>query len=101
MADNCKAVYVPSDNTVAKNDTIVGTICTEKNVPVYTSYGGDVCYASLAIDYYELGVETGKMAAEILLGNKSVSDIEIMTLTPTVVYNEELCGQLGITVPEN
>ena len=41
------------------------------------------------------------MAAEILLGNKSVSDIEIMTLTPTVVYNEELCGQLGITVPEN
>lgn len=61
----------------------------------------DDSYASLAIDYYELGVETGKMAAEILLGNKSVSDIEIMTLTPTVVYNEELCGQLGITVPEN
>ena len=101
MAENCKAVYVPSDNTVAQNDTIVGTICTEKNVPVYTSYGGTVCYASLAIDYYELGVETGKMAADILLGNKSVSDIEIMTLTPTVEYNVDLCGQLGITVPEN
>lgn len=101
MAGECKAVYVPSDNTVADNDTIVGTICTEKNVPVYTSYGGAVCYASLAIDYYALGEETGKMAAEILLGNKRVSDFVVTTLTPSVVYNEELCSKLGITVPEN
>ena len=41
------------------------------------------------------------MAAEILLNGKSASDIEIKTLTPTVVYNKELCGQLGITVPAN
>ncbi len=100
-AEACKAIYVPSDNTVAANDTIVGTICNEKNVPVYTSYGGAICYASLAIDYYELGVETGKMAAEVLLGTKSVSDIEVKTLTPTVVYNKALCDALGITVPEN
>ena len=100
-AGACKAIYVPSDNTVAQNDTVVGTICQEKNVPVFTSYGGAVCYASLAIDYYQLGKETGKMAADILLGNKAVSDIDIMTLTPTVVYNKELCAKLGITVPEN
>lgn len=101
MAAECKAVYIPSDNTVAQNDSIVGTICTEKNVPVYTSYGGTVCYASLSIDYYQLGVETGKMAAQILLGSKEISDIDIMTLTPTVTYNEELSRQLGIAVPEN
>jgi len=101
MASEVKAVYVPSDNTVAANDTIVGTICTEKNVPIYTSYGGAVCYASLAIDYYQLGVETGKMAASILLEGKTPADIEIATLTPTVVYNEELCAQLGIEVPAN
>ena len=51
MASECKAVYIPSDNTVAANDSVVGTICNEKKVPVYTSYGGEVCYASLAIDY--------------------------------------------------
>lgn len=99
-ANECKAIYVPSDNTVADNDTVVGTICNEKKVPVYTSYGGAVCYASLAIDYYELGQETGRMAAEILLGQKTPADIEIATLTPAVSYNEELCAQLGITVPE-
>lgn len=101
MANECKAVYIPSDNTVAANDTIVGTICTEKNVPIYTSYGGDICYASLSISYYDLGVETGKMAAQILLGEKDISDIEILTLTPTVTYNEELCAQLGIEIPVN
>ena len=100
-AANSRAIYVPSDNTVAQNDTIVGTICTEKNVPVFTSYGGAVCYASLAIDYYELGVETGKMAAEVLLGTKDVADIEVKTLTPSVVFNSELCAKLGIAVPEN
>lgn len=101
MAGECKAVYVPSDNTVANNDSIVGTICNEANVPVYTSYSSAICYASLAIDYYELGRETGKMAAQILLDTKEVSDIDIMTLTPTVTYNEELCAKLGIAVPEN
>ena len=101
MASECKAVYVPSDNTVAQNDTIVGTICTEKNVPVYTSYGGNVCYASLSIDYYQLGCETGKMAAQILLEGKSPADIEVMTLTPSVAYNEELCTTLGIEIPKN
>ena len=101
MAANVKAVYVPSDNTVAQNDAVVGTICTEQNVPVYTSYGGAVCYASLSIDYYELGAATGKMAAEILLNGKAPADIAIATLTPSVSYNADLCAQLGIEVPAN
>ncbi len=101
-ASEVKALYVPSDNTVAQNDAIVGTICSGKNVPVFTSYGGDtVPYASLAIDYYELGRETGLMAAEVLLGTKDISEVGIKTLEPTVVYNEEICAKLGIEVPEN
>ncbi|MBQ8541251.1 MAG: ABC transporter substrate-binding protein [Clostridia bacterium] len=100
-AGEIKALYVPSDNTVAANDTVVGTICNENKVPVFTSYGGAVCYASLAIDYYELGRETGLMAAEILLNGKAATDFEVKTLTPTVVYNNELCEALGIEVPAN
>ena len=101
MVSKVKAVYVPSDNTVAANDTIVGTICNEQKVPVYTSYGGAICYASLAISYYDLGYETGKMAAQILLEGKSPADLEIAYLTPTVSYNEALCAELGIEVPAN
>ena len=99
-ATACKAIYIPSDNTVADNDSIVGTICSEKKVPVYTSYGGKICYASLAIDYYQLGAETGKMAAKILLGEATPADFEIATLTPSVTYNQELCDALGIVIDE-
>ena len=101
MAGEVDAVYIPSDNTVAANDAIVGTICTEKNVPVYTSYGGTICYASLSIDYYQLGYETGKMAASILLEGKSPADFDVKTLTPSVAYNVELCAQRGIEVSAN
>ncbi len=99
MADACKAVYIPSDNTVANNDSVVGTVCAEKNIPVYTSYASSICYASLAIDYYQLGVETGKMAAQILLGEKEPADLEIRVLVPSVQYNEEICQKLGIQFP--
>ena len=97
-ATECDAIYVPSDNTVAQNDSVVGTICQEKNVPVFTSYASSIGYASLAIDYYKLGYETGKMAVQILLEGKSPADFEILTLTPAVSSNEELCAQLGIEV---
>lgn len=42
----------------------------------------------------------GKMAAEILLGNKTPADIEVATLTPAVSYNKELCTKLGIEIPK-
>lgn len=101
MANSVKAVYIPSDNTVSANDAMVGQICMDKKVPVYTSYGGAICYASLAIDYYQLGFTTGKMAAQILLEGKNPADFPITTLTPTVTYNEDICNTLGITVPKN
>ena len=100
-ANECKAIYIPSDNTVAQNDSVVGTVCQEKNVPVFTSYSSTIGYASLAIDYYELGRRTGEMAAEILLNNKKPTDFKVETLTPSTVYNKELCKNLGVEVPEN
>ena len=100
-ASECKAIYVPSDNTVAQNDSVVGAVCNEKKVPVFTSYSSSIGYASLAIDYYQLGYETGLMAAKILLEGKTPADFEIKTLVPTVVYDKKLCADLGVTVPEN
>ena len=100
MASEVKAVYLPSDNTVSANESVVATACQEKQVPIYTSYGGNYCYASLAIDYYELGRLTGMQAAQILLEGKKPADIEIGYADPAVTYNEKLCKELGIAIPE-
>lgn len=99
-AEECKAIYIPSDNTVAANDAIVGMICNEKETPVYTSYGGDICYASLSIDYYTLGQQAGIMAAQILLGEKTPTELTVATVEPAISYNTSLCEMLGIAIPE-
>ncbi len=102
-ADECEAIYVPTDNTVASNTGIIDGICHGK-VPVFAGEEG-ICagcgVATLSISYYDLGVATGKMAVKILKGEASVSEMEIgyaETVTPK--YNEANCQALNLTVPD-
>lgn len=105
--EKCNALYVPTDNTAASCSNIVDSICRPKNIPVFCGESG-MCkgcgIVTLSISYYNLGVETGKMAAKILLGEQDISTIKIAYDTaPTKQYNKEICddicGKLGITIP--
>ncbi len=96
-ADECDAIYIPTDNTVATSDTTVHNVCFPKNVPVFTGYDSDICFATLAISYYNIGAETGKMAAEVLLGKSDISEMAIRNdANPVKKYNKGICDALGI-----
>ena len=96
-SSDCDAIYVPTDNTVASNDEMVRNICGPAKVPVFTGYESDVCFATLAISYYNIGVETGKMAAQILLGKEDITKMAIRyDAEPVKKYNKEICDELGI-----
>ena len=96
-SSDCDAIYVPTDNTVASNDEMVRNICGPDKTPVFTGYESDVCFATLAISYYNIGVETGKMAAQILLGKEDISKMAIRYDTaPVKKYNKAICDELGI-----
>lgn len=93
----CDAIYVPTDNTVASNDETLRNICGPAKTPVFTGYESDVCFATLAISYYNIGAETGKMAAEILLGKADVTEMAIRyDANPVKKYNKAICDELGI-----
>lgn len=99
-ASEVKAIYVPTDNTVADNTAIIKNVTLAKNVPVFAGEEG-ICsgcgYATLSIDYYSLGKKTGEMAAKILLGQANVKDMPIeYDEYPTKKYNKEICDKLGI-----
>ena len=100
---NCDIIYVPTDNTVASNTTIIDNICRPARVPVI---GGDqgICegctVATLCISYYDLGVATGKMAAKILTGESEISAMPIEYADFSSVYNAAICEDLGLTPPE-
>ena len=96
-SSECDAIYVPTDNTVASNDEMVRNICGPAKTPVFTGYESDICFATLAISYYNIGVETGKMAAQILLGQQDITTMAIRyDANPVKKYNKEICDELGI-----
>ena len=101
MASKVKAVYVPSDNTVADNTSVIDGICEPAGVPVIAGEEG-ICsgcgVATLSISYYDLGYATGLMAVKILRDGADVSAMPIeYAATQTKKYNEQNCNALGIT----
>lgn len=101
--DASDVLYVPTDNTVAANTGIVDNICQPAGVPVVAGEAG-ICVgcgvATLSISYYDLGVTTGKMAAQILKGEANIAEMPVAyadNFTPE--YNPAICEALGVTVP--
>ena len=103
--DASDVIYVPTDNTVASNTGIVDNICQPAGVPVVAGEEGIAkgCgVATLSISYYDLGVTTGKMAAQILTGEADISSMPIASAENfTPKYNPVICEALGLTLPEN
>ena len=98
------AIYIPTDNTVARSTGIIDNICRPAKMPVICGEENSAkgCgIAALSISYYDLGYTTGQMAAKILRGEAKASEMAIQYATPVYKYNEEICRELNITVPEN
>ena len=100
-AANSDVIYVPTDNTVAGAAGIVDGICQSAGVPVIAGEEG-ICagcgVATLSISYYDLGVKTAEMAAQILKGEADISTMAIAyadNFSPK--YNAAICEALGIT----
>lgn len=98
------ALYVPTDNTMANGVETVKNIVVDAKVPVIAGEEG-LCaagIATLSISYYDLGVQTGNMAYEILVNGADPSTMEIQYADAvTKKYNPEICEALGITIPDD
>ena len=104
-ADASDVIYVPTDNTVASNTEIINNICLPAKVPVIAGEEG-ICsgcgVATLSINYYDLGVTTGKMAVKILKDGEDISTMPIEYAPNfTKEYNKDICEELGVTVPDD
>lgn len=102
--EHVDVIYIPTDNTVAANATIVDNLCQPAGIPVVTGDTGTCAVAGaavLGISYYELGQVTGQMAADILTGKADISSMPVAYVeNVTHQYNPLICEALGITVPD-
>ena len=99
--DNSDVIYVPTDNTVASSTGIIDGICQPAGIPVIAGEEG-ICggcgVATLSISYYDLGVKTAEMAAQILKGEADIATMPIgYADKQTPKYNAAICEALGIT----
>ena len=101
--NNIDTIYIPTDNTCASNVSIIDNIVRPKKVPVFAGEEG-ICKGcgaiTLSISYYNIGVKTGAMAVNVLLGNADIKTLEIAyDENPVKKYNKSFCEAVGITVP--
>ncbi|NLK27839.1 MAG: ABC transporter substrate-binding protein [Clostridiales bacterium] len=93
-----------TDNTVVSALPVILDKAAQKNIPVFGSEVEQVklgCLASMGLDYYDLGIQTGKMAAQILKGEKKASEIKFEVIDEAAFYgNKAVATNLGITLPE-
>lgn len=93
------------------DNNVVGVLASvlektnEAGIPVYGSEIEQVvkgCVAAAGIDYYELGRQTGAMAAKVLKGEAKASEIPYETITEYGIYvNSGAISEMGIMVPED
>ncbi|MBQ6492317.1 MAG: ABC transporter substrate-binding protein, partial [Erysipelotrichaceae bacterium] len=105
LADQIDVLYIPTDNQAASCAETIANIILPKKIPAITGEEGPcaICgVASLTISYYDLGVETGKMAAKILKGEAKIEEMEIQYFpNPVKKFNKEIAEQLGVNIPED
>ena len=93
-----------TDNTVVSSLPTILEMAGEKNIPVFGSEIEQVkmgCLAAEGLDYVALGRQTGKMAAQILKGEKKASEIPYETIEEAALYvNTAVSENLGIEIPE-
>ena len=100
----CDALYIPTDNTAASCAEAINNVAEPAGVPIVAGEEG-ICkgcgIATLSINYYDLGVTTGKMAARILKGEADISEMPIEYFQgPVKKYMPERCEALDITIPD-
>ena len=102
--DGSDVIYIPTDNTAAKNTEAIANVVLPAKVPVIAGEEG-LCkgcgVATLTISYYDIGHIAGEMAYEILANGADISTMPVKS-APQVVkkYNAANCEALGIAAPE-
>ncbi len=98
------AVYLPTDNVFATALATVGEIGRETKTPIIVADTNMVeggALASEGLNYYNLGYQTGLMAAKILRGEAEPATMPVEKLQETdLIINKATADILGIEIPQ-
>lgn len=103
ISDDVEAIYLPTDNTFASAMANVAKGTEAKKLPVIAGAQSMVeegGLATIGLDYYKLGLQTGAMAAKILNGESEPATTPVETLQDTdLMINFDTAKAIGYTFP--
>ncbi len=98
------AFFVVTDNTVVSALETLIQVAEDKQIPVIASEGDSVArgaIATIGIDYYSLGYQTGEMAVRILEGaDPAATPVEVQT-DLALYLNTGAAERMGVTIPDD
>ena len=106
MVSDVDALYIGTDNTAASSVEGLAKIAERNGVPIVA---GDIDIArggaiiGFGFDYYRIGLETGKLVAAILKGEKTENLSSGLLGADALVFyvDKDLSTKLNIELPEN
>jgi len=97
-----QAIYTPTDNVLASAMANLAQITDAAKIPVFAADEGMTMtggVATYSVDYYQLGYQTGLMAAKVLAGEAKIADLAIETQKEIkLTVNEERAKKLELFV---
>ena len=100
LATKVDAIYTPIDNGIASAMPVLAEVAKTAKIPVYVgadSMVADGGYATVGINYEDLGTKTAEIVAEIL-GGKAIKEVPVATLDHFYkVINETTANAIGAT----
>ncbi|MDR2350812.1 MAG: hypothetical protein LBF41_09370, partial [Deltaproteobacteria bacterium] len=103
LVGNVDAIYLPTDNAVIASLEAVIKTSLDNKIPIYPAEDDSIRkggVAVLSISYYELGRQTGRMAARILKEKVLPADIPVEDQTDhQLIVNAKYAAEIDLAVP--
>lgn len=96
------AIYIPTDNTVVTALDSVIAVANSKKIPLFVGELDSLkkgAVAASGFNYFDLGYQSGVMAADILSGKKKASEIPVeLPNSLKLMINKKAAEAQGLTV---
>lgn len=99
-----QAIYISEDNAVVSAYEALHKATLESKIPVIAADRDTVkrgALAAYAVNQYDIGAETGKIAARVLRGEKAGIIATHAVSKMELSLNQQTAKELGITLPES
>lgn len=103
LSGKVQAVYISEDNAVVSAYEALHKAALESKIPVIAADKDTVergALAAYAVNQYDIGAETGKIAARILRGEKAGTIAPHSVSKMELSINQQTAQALGITLPK-